>query len=70
MRKSGRNQRSSNVNNNNSEPPGTVVKNDDPLFGVDLSNFDKRVPFPEGGVDIISPTEAGIIIYLKARFHN
>lgn len=55
LRKSGRQQRS----NNNSEVPATVVKNDDPLFGIDLSNFDKRVAFPEGGVDIISQTEAG-----------
>ncbi|ODN01221.1 Myosin light chain kinase, smooth muscle [Orchesella cincta] len=57
LRKSGRRDRS----NNTSEVPQTVVTNEDPLFGVDLSNFDKRVPFPEGGVDIISPTEAGVL---------
>ncbi|CAL8138300.1 unnamed protein product [Orchesella dallaii] len=62
LRKSGRHQRS-----NNSEIPPTVVTNEDPLFGVDLSNFDKRAPFPEGGVDIITPTEAGILPEDEAR---
>lgn len=53
-RRSGRHQRAT-----NNEVQGTAVKNDDPLFGVDIENFDKRVPFPEGGVDIITRNTAG-----------
>jgi len=55
---------------NNDLASGPSSIQDDTLLGVEISHFDTRVPFPEGGVEIVSRSKATADSGLNTSGHD